>query len=342
MVSRKACAAHCRGNRLFRVCLALIAVLLLCAAVAVLVLEPDLPARSLYLFRWRTFPGRRPVRPPSFTGRWRDWDNDGRITLDATFKEGVISQGTEYTYAGLKQYVGILKHGKRWEGRFVEGGGQVCAFIETYAGGERMLGATEPVWLAGSPVLESTHYCAKYGKPRYLFTYARGTKHGIWLEFDDNGRMGSERFFWLDKEVTKREYADFTEGEGKAFVPDGHVVLLKRPGAYAAVLLREQSAKPKQMAYSWYCRTDGLGVLGEANSSVSSGTGKGRRIDFGPFHLKWSTTSDGVGSIYRVRNGKSSDTRGVLFVCVTSKASVAGVDAAAPEWIYLPMGWIGE
>ena len=94
------------------------------------------------------------------------------------------------------------------------------------------------------------------------------------------------------------------------YVRDGKVVLVRRGQTYGGIIMRNQ--KPSQdgsgdvATYEWVYRDDGDDRLDPGRRRVRSGRGTvqpldgmpGMRIAFGPFELRWSVRSDGVGYLY--------------------------------------------
>jgi len=132
-------------------------------------------------------------------------------------------------------------------------------------------------------------------------------------------------------------------------VPDGTVVLVKRGGAYGALVLEGQTTTriegqtvtPEGTMFRWWFRTDGDGHLDAGPPWVKSGAGgfdaksnPGTELVFGPFTVRWSANMDGWGWIYyAVAPGKPVPA-GAALICVTELKDIAGLDASDPRWRY--------
>ena len=139
------------------------------------------------------------------------------------------------------------------------------------------------------------------------------------------------------------------EVKDSVLVPNGVVVLVRKGDTYGAFILRRQtlpiihSEKNVQMEsveYQWCYRSDGNSILDPDCESTKSGRGSGRKIEFGPFGIKWSIANKGLGYLYygNIPYGLLRDGNVLLFepksICVTSEKEMKGIDASDKKWIY--------
>ncbi len=118
-------------------------------------------------------------------------------------------------------------------------------------------------------------------------------------------------------------------------VVDGQLILVKRSNEVGGFILRNQSASPEQMEYTWYYRNDGSGRLDAANSAVISGTITGAtRVVFASFSVPWSMHSESTGWVYYSAQPIYPRGRITYEMCVTDKTTIAGIDALDPKWAY--------
>jgi len=117
-------------------------------------------------------------------------------------------------------------------------------------------------------------------------------------------------------------------------VRDGEVVLVRLKGACGGFRVSGQNTTPEQVQYEWAFRDDGRSVL-SATDAVRTGSGVAglkEPIEFGPFRVKWSGCTEGMGWVYYATKGWST-TPG-LGICAAGERQLDGVDTAVAEWEY--------
>jgi len=117
-------------------------------------------------------------------------------------------------------------------------------------------------------------------------------------------------------------------------VRDGTVVLVHKNKTYGAFILNKQDVDPEETSYTWYYRTDGMGMFEKKTTAIKAGKGRGAQINFGPFSIAWSANTKGSGWIYYARQDGDPQKLEDLYICVTDKKSLEGINASANTWIY--------
>ena len=117
-------------------------------------------------------------------------------------------------------------------------------------------------------------------------------------------------------------------------IADGQLVLVRRKEAYGGFIIDRRLGNPDRVEITWWYRIDGDGHLG--HSGVHTGTASclfPQNIEFGPFKLVWSPTTDGTTVGYGIGPGLNRLDR-ELAICATDLGGVEDVDAASPQWQY--------
>ena len=131
-------------------------------------------------------------------------------------------------------------------------------------------------------------------------------------------------------------------------VPNRVIVLLRRGGAYGAILFSRQAGGPgsaRSVKYEWVWRADGKGALDPRDPDVASGGGEAElpaesfdaaAIVFGPFELYWNAAGEGYGALECGLPSFVLSVTPPLLCCVTTEDSFNDLNASDPEWRYDP------
>lgn len=84
---------------------------------------------------------------------------------------------------------------------------------------------------------------------------------------------------------------------GGVAVEPGQVLLVRQGGALGAVIMGEYDTMAHQMPFSFAYRDDGDGTLDPSDPAVTTGSGEGRVIEFGPFRFPFDLMADTQGGI---------------------------------------------
>ncbi len=185
------------------------------------------------------------------------------------------------------------------------------------------------------PVLDGRSYVVEYQKEGGYRTYKHGNPA---RQTASEARKLCKILMLLDRELSTSLYQP--PGTFPEYVEDGQVVLMRKGEAYCAFRLREQRREEendsrRKAEVEWVYRDDGESEL--FGEGVTSGEHKieGRRlhIGFGPFSVRWSFRSTGMGYIYypdqhSERVGESDR----QYVAITDRTEFDGLDAGDEKW----------
>src|ERR1017187_572052 len=116
--------------------------------------------------------------------------------------------------------------------------------------------------------------------------------------------------------------------------PNGKVVVVRLGDSCGAFILTNQFLNPERMEFTWYLRTDGKSVFDAQDPAVTTGTGSGSKIRFGPFSVSWSSAEDGRGWIYYQHFPGDTITSNSVRICVTDLGTITAINASDPKWIF--------
>jgi len=108
-----------RSRGVLAAALAVVGAIVPTTLVIALFMQPP-PGKWAYLLQWKVY-GKQPEPPANYTGRWREWDADGRLWSVTTYKNGV-PHGLNRTFVfGFPDGIfGEYRDGKTWQGMFFE------------------------------------------------------------------------------------------------------------------------------------------------------------------------------------------------------------------------------
>ena len=122
-------------------------------------------------------------------------------------------------------------------------------------------------------------------------------------------------------------------------VSNNIVVLLRSARGAGAIIIRGKEPHSNDIAYEWWYRKDGKGVLDGSDGDILQGAGRTRVVNghteltAGEFHLRWFDAW-AYGQLEPTYLPGPRRVREAIGVCVTTNRNVIGLDAMASNWVY--------